>query len=293
MAHVAQWKYNEIDKLTQLLTTKKVIGLAQIGGIPAPQMQQMRQNIRDIATIRSAKNTLLIRALDNAEKQSKGISVLKDSLKGQAVIIATDINPFKLHAQLKASRTKAPAKGGEILDHDLEVKAGDTPFKPGPVVGELQKVGIPAAIQEGKVIIKHDKVVVPAGQKIPADVAKMLTRLEIHPIDIGMQLNAVYEEGNIFTPDILDIDLDQFNANILKAGRNAFNLAYETTWVTPHTIFSLLQKAYHHSLALSLEGKIPTKTTIPQLLTKAHHSMLSVASQIPEGLDEELKKMVT
>ena len=65
--------------------------------------------------------------------------------------------PFKLSAKLKESRTTAPAKGGETASHNIEVKAGETPFKPGPVVGELQKAEIPAAIQDGKVVVKNDK----------------------------------------------------------------------------------------------------------------------------------------
>ena len=30
---------------------------------------------------------------------------------------------------------------------DIEVKAGETSFKPGPIVGEFQQAGIPAAIE--------------------------------------------------------------------------------------------------------------------------------------------------
>ena len=166
MAHVAEWKYGEIKQLTTLLTSHKIIGIAEIGGIPGPQLQKMRSNIREKAQIRCAKNSLILLALDEAEKNVKGMSTLKDEISGQAVIIATDMNPFALFKEMKTTRTMAPAKGGETAAHDIEVKAGDTPFKPGPVVGELQKVGIPSAIQEGKVVIKSDKVVVPAGEKI-------------------------------------------------------------------------------------------------------------------------------
>ena len=149
MAHVAEWKFGEVKEITDLLTKNKVVGVIGIGGIPAPQMQQMRSGLHGTASIRAAKNNLIFRALDEAEKEVKGISALKESVTGQTAIIATDMNPFKLAAQLKAKRTMAPAKGGETATYDIEVKAGDTPFKPGPVVGELQTVGIPAAIASG------------------------------------------------------------------------------------------------------------------------------------------------
>jgi large subunit ribosomal protein L10 len=279
MAHVAEWKHGEVKELIDLLTTKKVIGIVEIGGIPAPQMQQMRSNLHNIATVRSAKNKLIFRAIAEAEKKVKGLSALKESVTGQTAIISTELNPFKLFAKIKATRTMAPAKGGETANHDIEVKAGDTPFKPGPIVGELQKAGIPAAIQEGKVVIKSDKVVVAQGEKIPAEVAQMLTRLEIFPIEIGMSLNAVFEDGNIFKPDVLDINVDEFIGNMKKAFNNSFSLAIETGWFNDITIKPLITKAYHNALSLAISQGIPNKETINNLISKAHANMLALKNK--------------
>lgn len=276
MAHVAEWKYDEVKKLTDLFTSKKVVGIVEIGGIPAPQMQQMRSNLHGTTNIRSAKNSLLFRALDEAEKQIKGISGLKELITGQTAVIATDMNPFKLFGQIKTTRTMAPARGGETAAHDIIVKAGDTPFKPGPVVGELQKVGIPAAIQEGKVIIKNDKVIVPEGEKIPKDVAQMLTRLEIYPVEIGMTLHAVFEDGSIFKPDVLDIDVDEFIGRMSQASSNAFNLAIESGWINGLTIKPLLMKAHHNAFTLALEQGLINKETIKHLISKAHSNMFAL-----------------
>jgi large subunit ribosomal protein L10 len=276
VAHVAKWKFEEVEEITNLLTSKPIIGVIEVGGIPAPQMQQMRRNLHGIASIRSAKNSLIYRSLDDAEKKVKGIVALKENVTGQTAIIATDMNPFKLFNQIKSTRTMAPAKGGETATHDIEVKAGDTPFKPGPVVGELQKAGIPAAIQEGKVVIKNDKVIVPAGEKIPAEVAQMLTRLEIFPIEIGMTLHAVFENGSVFTPDVLDINIDEFIGNMKLASSNAFNLAVGSAWITKQTITPLLMKAHNDAFVLATERNILTKDTVGQLIAKAHASMLAL-----------------
>ncbi|KYK27926.1 ribosomal protein L10 [Thermoplasmatales archaeon SG8-52-1] len=276
MAHVAEWKHKVVKELIDIFTSNKVIGIVEIGGIPAPQLQKMRRDLHGTATIRSAKNNLIFRALDDAEKQVKGISSLKESVSGQTAIIATDMNPFKLFSQIKSTRTMAPAKGGETASHDIEIKAGETPFKPGPIVGELQKAGIPAAIQEGKVVIKNNKVLITQGQKIPADVAQMLTRLEIFPIEIGMDLNAVFEDGSIFKPDVLDINVDEILGRMRQASTNALNLAIEAGWYNKITIQPLLVKAHYNALTIALEQGIITKETIKNLLSKAHASMLAL-----------------
>lgn len=197
-------------------------------------------------------------------------------INGQSAVIATDMNPFKLFAQLKAARTNAPAKGGEIATYDIEVKAGDTPFKPGPIVGELQKVGIPAAIQEGKVVIKTDKVLVPKGEKISQEIAQMLTRLEIFPVEIGITLNGVFEEGSIFQPDVLDIDIDEFLGKMKQASVDAFTLAVETSWITKDTIEPLLIKAYYNAFTLAIEQGIMNKQTIEHLISKANAQMMNL-----------------
>jgi large subunit ribosomal protein L10 len=276
MAHIAEWKFREVKELKELINKHRVIGVVGINGIPAPQMQQMRKNLHKTLFIRSAKNRLIFKALDELEKEKKGILELKNLIRNQTAIIATEMNPFKLFQQIKGTRTMAPAKGGETIDHNIHVKSGETPFKPGPIVGELQKAGIPAAIQDGKVVIKNDKVIVTQGQKIPSDVAQMLTRLEIFPIEIGMNLYGVYEGGSIFKPDVLDIDIDEFVANIKTASVNALNLAIQTAWSSKDTIKSLIVKAHFDSITLAVEQGITSKETIKRLISKANMNMLAI-----------------
>lgn len=278
-AHVAEWKFDEVKQITDLITKNKVIGIVEIGGIPAPQMQQMRKSLHGVATIRSAKNSLLNLALDEAEKKIKGISSLKELVNGQVAIITTDMNPFKLFAKIKESRTNAPAKGGEKLSHDIEIKAGETPFKPGPIVGELQKVGIPAAIQEGKVVIKTDKVIVPAGEKIKPDVAQILTRLEIFPIEIGLGLNGVFEDGTVFKPAVLDINIEEFTGKMSLASGNAFILALELGWTNKQTIRPLIIKAYNNAFVIAVEQGIINKETVKNLISKANSQMLALKNK--------------
>ena len=292
MAHVAEWKFKEVEDLTKIIKDNSVIGIAEIGSIPAPQMQQMRENLREKMVIRSSKNTLIFRALDDSEKNIKNITSLKEIITGQTALIATDLNPFKLFNQLKKTRSKAPARGGEIAPEDILVKKGDTPFKPGPIVGDLQKVGIPASIQGGKVVINKDKVLVKEGEVISSDIAQMLTRLEIYTIEIGISLHGCYEDGFIFKPDVLDVDMDQYMSQVRLAASSAFNLAVETAWVNKLTVKPLIMKAYRDSFNVAVDQGIINKETVKQIIAKAHRSMVSVASNVKdEGLDDDLKEM--
>ncbi|MEK6986543.1 MAG: 50S ribosomal protein L10 [Candidatus Thermoplasmatota archaeon] len=289
MAHVAPYKKELVESLVARFEKSKVIGIASIHGIPAPQFQAMRKQLAGQATITVAKNNLLRLALQEASKKKKGLDKLAEAIDGQTAVVTADLNPFKLFKQLEATKTRAPARGGEVAPEDIWVKEGETPFKPGPVVGELQKAGIPAAIERGKVVIKKDKLLVKTGNRIPRDVAQTLARLEIFPLVVGLDLKGAYEDGMVFRRDSLAVDDVQIRGQIATAGMQAFALSLEIGYATKDTIRPLLAKAHMSALGLAIESGFPTKESVKFLLAKAQAEMLALASRAPEAADDELK----
>ena len=104
MAHVADWKQGETKSLVALLTSHKIIGIIDIGGIPAPQLQKIRGNIRKKATIRSAKNTLIVRALDGVKLEIDNLVLAKPSLD--------DVFIKFTGKQLRTDLVKLPPRAG-------------------------------------------------------------------------------------------------------------------------------------------------------------------------------------
>jgi large subunit ribosomal protein L10 len=291
MAHVSPWKEAQVQEIKKLMSDKPVIGLVDIKGIPGPQIQKMRLNLRDRAILRISKIRLLSIALSEMEGKKQGIKNLTESLDGQVALIATNMNPFKLFKVLEESKTKAPAKGGELCSEDIDIKAGETAFKPGPIVGELQRVGIPAAIEQGKVVIKTDKKLVKAGETISRDMAQMLTRLEIFPLTVGLDLKAVFEDGEIFRKTDLDINTQEFVDNLSLGANFAYNLAFNSGYITPFTIIPLLQGASNNAMNLVYNANIITPASVEYMLQKAQTNMFNIASSLrQEALDDELKK---
>jgi large subunit ribosomal protein L10 len=288
-AHVAAWKKQAVADLALRIGKSKVVGVIDVGGVPAPALQTMRTNLRDKADIVMLKNTLLKIALQEAAKNRKGLEQLVDKVDGQCAIVTTNLNPFRLFKQLDATKTKMPAKGGEIAPEDIEVKAGDTPFKPGPVVGELQKAGLPAAIEQGKVVIKKDKVLVKQGDKIPREVALVLSKLEIFPLTVGLNLHAAFEDGMVYARDVLAVDDAEYLGRIQRAASGALNLSVFIAFPTKQSIRVMLAKAHMNALNLAVNGQIANKETIKLMLAKANAQMLSLASKVPAALDDDLK----
>ena len=197
MANVSKAKFEEVDRTVSLITDYPVLGIANIHGIPAKQLQKMRNLLRENVLIKISKKSLIKYSLEKISKDEKGISDLANHIRGQPAFIFSRIDPFKLYKILEQNRTTAPAKPNSIAPKDITIKKGETPFPPGPLLGELQQVGIPTTIQKGKIAIKKDTVVVKAGEVISSELSMALSRLGIEPMELGIKLLAAYEDGNI------------------------------------------------------------------------------------------------
>lgn len=289
MAHVAPYKKQVVEDLVRRFTESRVVGIANIQGIPAAQFQSIRRNLAGRATIMVSKNNLLRLALQQAAAKRPHLDELAQAIEGQTAIVTADLNPFRLFKELEGTKTKAPARGGEAAPEDLWVHEGETSFKPGPVVGELQKAGVPAAIERGKVVIKKDKLMVKAGDRIPRDVAHVLARLEIFPLTVGLDLRGAYEEGTVYRRDALAFDDVKVRAQFADAGRAALNLALFVAYPTKATVRPLLALAASKALALAVESGFPTKDSVRFLLAKARAQMLALASRAPGAADDELR----
>ncbi|MGM0405645.1 MAG: 50S ribosomal protein L10 [Thermoplasmatota archaeon] len=287
------WKKNEVERLTKLLKNSPVVGVVDIEGIPSLQMQQMREKLRGSVNLTVSRNTLIEKALEKVSDDRENLEEIKNYISGQTALVTTDYNPFKLFKKMEATKTKAPARGGESAPENIKVEKGDTPFKPGPIVGDLQKAGIPASIQGGKVVINKTRVVVKEGEEISKDLATMLTRLEIQPITVGLDLRVSYEDGNLYEKDVLDIDSSEFEGQIKQGALAAFNLSINAGYPTKNNISSMIMKAHNDAFSLALNSDIITDETIKLKLTQAQRDMLGIAAKLnPNALDDELLKQL-
>jgi len=295
MPHVAEWKKEEVASLKELIASHEVVGMANLLDIPAPQLQKMRRTLKDSAVLKMSRKTFMSLALNDSGKEN--IEALEGYMEGQPAMIFTNMNPFKLYKILESSKTAAPAKAGSIAPEDIVVPKGDTSFKPGPILGELQKIGIPAKIEKGKIVITSDKTIVAAGESIPRDVASILTRLEIFPLEVGIDLRAAYEDQTVYTSDLLTIDDEQTIADIQQAFTRALNLSVNAVIFNEVSVPVLLQKAATLSLNLALNAEILTSKTTDLLIAKAYAQMLSLASALEavdeNAIDDELREKLS
>jgi large subunit ribosomal protein L10 len=286
---VSEQKIRKVEELASLMTEYPVIGVVNMEGIPARQLQKMRALLRGDVAIRMSKKSLMQRALEKVEKKEKTLGLLKDYIRGQPAYVFSKINPFKLYRILESNKASAPIKGNAIAPREIRVQKGETPFPPGPLLGELQQVGIPTTIVGGKIAIKEDTVVARAGEKVSPKLAGMLARLGIEPMEIGLDLMAVHEGGTLFLPETLAIDEEKVLADLQSAFAQAVALSSESGYLTRETAPHVMSRAYARAKALAMEANLFVPAVMTEIVSKAYGQMLSLASLLKEGLDEDLE----
>lgn len=269
-AHVAEWKKAEVDELKKLILSYNTIAIADIAYIPSKQFQEIRSSLSDDALIRVSKKRLIKLAIEEAAKEKPEIKKLADYAIAQPALIFSDRNPFILYRKLEENKSKTYAKPNTIAQEDIVVHKGETDFAPGPILAELQKVGIPVALEKNKVVIKEDKVIVKKGEKISEELASALKKLEIMPVEIKLNLLAAYEDSIVFLPDILDVDINEVINNIIEAETRAINLAVNSGYVTRRTADMAIMKAYLNAINLGVNAGIYEKETIKILISRAY-----------------------
>jgi large subunit ribosomal protein L10 len=272
-------KLERVERLKADVLSHSMTGLVGIRGVPAGALQMMRRELRRSGhPMLVAPNNSLRHALEEAAKERPSLAPLLEQLNDQTAVLSAEGNPFSLFQEMVRTRSPTPARGGEIAPKDIFVPAQTTSFKPGPIVGELQHAGFPAAIEKGKVVLKKDVTIVKAGQTISREVAGLLTRLDILPLEVGLNLRAVVEGGTFYSPKVLSVDLDARRAELVSAHRRALGLAVEISYATPMTIPLLVTRAHRRAIALAVAAGYPTKATITPILARALREAAAVSS---------------
>jgi large subunit ribosomal protein L10 len=277
---VLKEKIGEVEEIKQLITQHKVFGIANLQKVRSTQLQELKKNLADKVYMRVIKNTLMKISIENCKEKTE-LKKLEEYLTGSNVYLFTDLNPFRLALLLERGKVKTTAKSGDIAAFDVIVPAGNTGQPPGPIISQLNAVGLPTRIESGSVWINKDTLVVRKGEAISERLASVLSKLGIKPVEAGLLMKVAFDDGLIITQEQMQIDTSKTKRNIEEAHSSAFALSLGIAYPTLENTVVLLQVAHREAYLLSLNASVPTKETIADLIRKAHMEMLSLSTRLP------------
>jgi large subunit ribosomal protein L10 len=276
-----------VEDLKRLINTYSVIGLLNMHSLPAKQLQQIKTDLKGVATIKMSKKSLIKKALEGSEKNVK---VLEEKIVGEPAMIFSNEDPFRLFKILKENRSSAPARLGDVAPHDIIIPKGPTGIPPGPAISTLQKVGLKTTVDKGKIAVAADRVVVKEGEVVKEDAVNALNLLKIEPMEIGLDLISAWQDEKIYNKSVLDIDTDEYINNIGLAVQQMINISLNTGYLVPETAKMALQKAFIEAKELAIAANILDKDVIGELLLKAVSEARALDALVPEVKEEKPKE---
>ncbi|TRM65030.1 ribosomal protein L10-domain-containing protein [Schizophyllum amplum] len=239
------------DKLKELLEQYPSIFIVNVDNVGSNQMHQIRVALRGKGVVLMGKNTMVRRALRSFLAELPQFEKLLPHVKGNIGFVFTDSDLKEVREVIVANKVAAPARAGAFAPLDVSISAGNTGMEPGKT-SFFQALGIPTKIARGTIEIVSDVKVVTAGTRVGTSEATLLNMLNISPFTYGMTVVQIYDSGNSFSPDVLDVDeselVDRFMSGIKTIAAISLALKYPTIVSVMHSLIN----TYKNVLAVSL-----------------------------------------
>ena len=284
-------KQKKVEELKEMLKGKKTVMIANIEGVPASMMQEIRKKLGGKAIIKVYKNVIILRALDGS--QNEDLKKLMEFVEGHpSAIIISDEDPIRLYREITSLTEDAPLRPGKPSPVDVVLEPGPVPV-PITALSELKAAGIPVRSVKGAVEVEKETVLVKKGDIVDEKLAKALELMGVRPVKVYLRVVAAVSDGILFTEEILGIKTEDVVENIKQAASYAFNLAYNARYPTKETVPFFIAEAHMKALNLAVNVGIVTKETAHLILSKAYAHALALASKLPpEALDEKTRTLL-
>jgi len=278
MSQVSLEKQKVVDETVKLLKEYHIIGAADLTKVGSGMLQDMRKLLRGQVLIKGIKNTLMEKAMIQAGL--KDLDEFTSQVKGQNVYIFSNGNPFKLAMTLHKNKAQVFAKAGDIALNDIIVSAGNSGLAPGPLISKFGSLGIRTRIESGNIWVTQDTEVAKTGDEISEDLADLLSRLGVKAAEMGLEIKAVYEDGEVIPGKDLLIDMDAYMNNLMAAYSNAFQVAMHSAYATKDTTSALIALAFQNVKKVAIEAGYVTPETVLEIIQKTNAQAISLAKAV-------------
>merc|ERR1719428_772673 len=174
---------------------------------------------------------------------------LVELVQGNVGFVFTKESIGDIREAITSNRRNSAAKPGSIAPVDVMVPAGPTGMEP-TMTSFFQSLNIATKINRGQIDIVNPMQVVYKGKKVGESEAALLVKLGIKPFTYRIEVQSVYDDGNVYGAAVLDIT----EADVALAFFTASN----------------------QIAALCLEIDFPVAVTVPHSVMGAYKNILSV-----------------
>jgi len=288
------WKANYFIRMEKLIEEYPTCFLVSADNVGSKQMQQIRIALRGRAEVLMGKNTMMRKAIRGQLGKYPQLEKILPYIVGNIGFVFTNEDLSEIRDTLLSNKKEAPAKAGAIAPLDVFVPAGNTGQGP-EKTSFFQALAIPTKITKGTIEILSDIHLIKKDEKVGASEAALLQMLNIRPFHYGLVCKTVYDNGAVFSPEVLDITDDdivkKFCGGISNIASISLAVGYPTVASVPHSIINGFKKIA--AVCLETDIDIPQIAAIKEYLadpSKFAVAAAPAADAAPAETKEEAKK---
>jgi len=173
-------------------------------------------------------------------------------VKGNIGFVFTNNDLKEIRDKILQNKVAAPARAGAVAPVDVWVPAGNTGMEPGKT-SFFQALGVPTKIARGTIEITTDLKLVEAGIKVGPSEATLLNMLNISPFTYGMGVAQIYDQGQVFGPNVLDTDEKDLLDRFLSAIQTIASISLALNYPTLVSVMHSLVNGYKNVISVALE----------------------------------------
>ncbi|KAL8191587.1 hypothetical protein R6Q57_028318 [Mikania cordata] len=287
-----QKKMNYDAKLSKLLDHYTQILIVGADNVGSNQLQNIRHGLRGDSIVLMGKNTMMKRTIRiHAEKTgNKDVLNLVPLLVGNVGLVFTKGDLKEVSDLVAKYKVAAPARVGLVAPVDVVVPPGNTGLDPSQT-SFFQVLNIPTKINKGTVEIITPVELIQKGEKVGSSEAALLTKLGRKPFSYGLVVQSVYENGSVFSPQVLYLTEDdlvqKFAVGLSQVAALSLAIGYPSLAAAPHMIVNgyknLLSMALVTEYSFKHADKNPTKF-------EAATAPVCASGTAPAAAEKEQKK---
>jgi len=248
-------KVKQVVKLKALLNEYNNCLIVTVDNVGSNQMQKVRIALRGRAIVLMGKNTLIRKVVREHVAQNPKYESLLQFIYGNIGFVFTNDNLSDIRTLVLSSKVPAAAKTGSFAPADVFVPSGPTGLDPGQT-SFFQALNIGTKIVKGTIEIINEVHLIRKGDRVSSSHVALLTKLNILPFFYGFGVSQVYEDGNVYSAEILDMSqedlLSKFFNGVRKVAAVSLAIHYPTEASLAHHINGAFKKLVSIALATDI-----------------------------------------
>jgi len=244
-------KKNYVSQVINMTESYKKVLIAEAANVGSAQMQEIRKQLRGKGVLLMGKNTMMKKALNIHKDTNTKLANLIPHLKGNIGLIWTNGDLKAIRDVINNNKQEAPAKPGQISNKLVVIPAQNTGMEP-TKTSFFQALNIPTKISKGTVEIVSDFKILDIGQKVSASEAALLNLLNMKPFSYGLVAKTIYDDGTVYSPDVLDVSESDMHAVLQKGLMNIGAISLQVNYPTSISVASSISSAFKDILAVSI-----------------------------------------